>query len=310
MKKLFLILSAAVALSSVAFADDGGSYNTENAEIDVVELYSVEDIVINELLRSDDPENHAVAWEYLKYRAEEYGLPPTEENLSRLAQAVLDQFKHSETETQSEANGTEEQKKAAVAVIFYAGTECSNDGRERLLGVGLAQNHSGLEWCIKNANAYSKSIATIQCSVDGDSDAYTFTGDLDGSDNLGQIGAFLRKNGITDDTVGGSLYPAFYCAKNYAEWEGSNAWGTKFESGWYLPSIAELFQVWKNVETVNAAIEACGGTPFDEKYYWSSSQYASPYYNIAYLFDFSIGWWGSSYKHIINFYVCAVRAFN
>ena len=70
----------------------------------------MEDIVINELLRSDDPENHAVAWEYLKYRAEEYGLPPTEENLSRLAQAVLDQFKHSETETQTESNGTEEQK--------------------------------------------------------------------------------------------------------------------------------------------------------------------------------------------------------
>ena len=114
MKKIFLILSMAVVLSSVAFADDGGSYNTENAEIDVVELYSVEDIVINELLRSDDPENHAVAWEYLKYRAEEYGLPPTEENLSRLAQAVLDQFKHSETETQTEANGTEAEQKCEL----------------------------------------------------------------------------------------------------------------------------------------------------------------------------------------------------
>ena len=114
MKKTFLILAVAVVLSSVAFADEGGSYNTENAEIDVVELYSVEDIVINELLRSDDPENHAVAWEYLKYRAEEYGLPPTEENLSRLAQAVLDQFKHSETETQTEANGTEAEQKCEL----------------------------------------------------------------------------------------------------------------------------------------------------------------------------------------------------
>ena len=60
-RKFLLIFVALFVLSSLAFADDVGSYNTENAEIDVVELYSVEDIVINELLRSDDPENHAVA---------------------------------------------------------------------------------------------------------------------------------------------------------------------------------------------------------------------------------------------------------
>ena len=32
---------------------------------------------------------------------------------------------------------TDEQKAAAIAVIFYVGSECSNAGRERMLGVGF-----------------------------------------------------------------------------------------------------------------------------------------------------------------------------
>ena len=33
---------------------------------------------------------------------------------------------------------TDEQKAAAIAVIFYVGAECSNDGRKRMLGVGFS----------------------------------------------------------------------------------------------------------------------------------------------------------------------------
>ncbi len=47
---------------------------------DVYYLYSVEGIVINEFLTGDDPEENALAWELLKYRAEEYGLPTTQES--------------------------------------------------------------------------------------------------------------------------------------------------------------------------------------------------------------------------------------
>ena len=202
---------------------------------------------------------------------------------------------------------TEEQKRAAVAVIFYAGTGCSNDGERRVLGVGLAQNHDGLAWCTESASAYEVNITTIQCDADGDAGALTFTGDKDGSVNLEQIGAFLRENGIPDDTEYKSLYPAFYFAKNYAKADESNVRGTDYAGGWYLPSLAELYQIWKNRATVNAAIALCGGRQFGDYWYWSASQYQ--HYLSAFILIFSSGNWGASSKYSIHA-VCAVRTFN
>ncbi len=203
---------------------------------------------------------------------------------------------------------TYEQKMAAVAVIFYAGTDCSNCGEYRILGVGLAQKH--LLWCTEEANAYSVNIVTIQCEMDTKAGELTFTGDLDGSDNLEQMGAYLRENS-EDDSASEENYPAFYYAKNYVEVEESNVYGSDFESGWYLPSIAELFQIWKERECVNAAIGACGGTTFDLKdgCYWSSTQSASLDY-FAYSLDFSDKGFGSSSKYYGYDIACAIRAFN
>lgn len=256
MKKIFLILAAAVVLSSAAWAKPYGEKSRPDSVGDIVFV-----------------DGTATAWR---------------EGLTL----------------------TDAQKKAAVAVIFYAGTKCSNDGRERLLGVGLAQEQSGLAWYADGANAYSKNITTIRCDWDGGAGAYTFTGDLEGSDNLEQIGAFLRENRIPDDTATERRYPAFYYAKNYESQEGSHVSGTDYASGWYLPTSAELFQIWKERERVNAAIEACGGTKFNLlKFYWSSSQYAL-YGEYAPYLDFSDGVWFYNNKTDSNKYVCAVRAFN
>ena len=256
MKKLFLILSAAVVLSSLAFAKPYGEKSRPDSVGDIVFV-----------------DGTATAWR---------------EGLTL----------------------TDAQKKAAVAVIFYAGTECSNSGERRVLGVGLAQNQSGLAWCVSDAEAYNVNITTIQCEASGSAGALTFEGDKDGSDNLEQIGAFLRKNGISDDTADEENYPAFYYAKNYAEAEGSNVRGTSYADGWYLPSIAELFQVWKSREIVNAAIEMCGGTKFNLLgYYWSSSQSAS-YADCADYLYFANGDWVSLVKPVSIRYVCVVRAFN
>lgn len=209
---------------------------------------------------------------------------------------------------------TEEQKKAAVAVIFYVGTECSNDSERRVLGVGLAQNQSGLAWCTSGANAYSKNITTIQCPAIGSAGALTFTGDKNGSDNLSQIGTFLASNSSTDDTATETNYPAFYFAKNYAnqkigsESESRIAAGSDYASDWYLPTIAELFQIWKSKETVDAASKLCGGSQFGTSVYWSSSQYASTDDN-AYGLNFCNGDWDANDKTTTFVYVCAVRAF-
>ncbi|MBQ9207295.1 MAG: InlB B-repeat-containing protein [Treponema sp.] len=211
---------------------------------------------------------------------------------------------------------TDDQKAKAIAVIFYVGTELNSDEAEgnadtttsRTLGVGLAHNTSGLAWCKDSANAYNKNITTIQCPASGSAGALTFTGDKDGSDNLSQIGTFLASNGITDDTATEANYPAFYFAKNYASQEGSHVSGTDYASDWYLPTIAELFQIWKSKETVDAASQLCGGSEFGTDVYWSSSQYASTDLD-AYYLGFFDGDWNYYYKYGVT-YVCAVRAFN
>ena len=148
---------------------------------------------------------------------------------------------------------TDDEKNAAIAVIFYVGTDCSNDSTSRTLGVGLAQNQSGPAWCLSSANACEVNITTIQES------------DKDGSDNLSQIGEFLDENDeLNDDTGTADKYPAFYFAKNYASQTGSNVSGTDYEDGWYLPAKAELQKIYESLSTVNKELAACGGTEFNQ----------------------------------------------
>lgn len=196
---------------------------------------------------------------------------------------------------------TAAQKNAAVAMIFYKGTECSNDGSTRTLGVGLKRSPSSMQWCLNTANGYATNITTIQCTPNGSPGAYTFSGDKDGSDNLSQIAAFLAGN---NDTGTAANYPAFYWAKNYGTTNGCTG---AYASGWYLPSIAELYQICNLRTNIDAAVALCGLTnTFSSTLFWSSSQYAS-YDYVAYILNFSASDSGNS-KSLCN-YVCAVRAF-
>lgn len=45
----------------------------------------------------------------------------------------------------------------------------------------------------------------------------------------------------------------------------------------YFPSLGELYLVSKNIDEINKALEACGGTKFNEDEYWTSTQYSSEY---------------------------------
>ena len=216
-------------------------------------------------------------------------------------------------------------KTAAIALIFYKGTGLNSDAADgtqdtttsRTLGVGLKHNRSGLSWCTDSANAYSKNITTIQCPASGSPGALTFTGDKDGSNNLEQIKTFLSAegSGTTDDTGTAANYPAFYFAKNYST-TATNL-GTAYASGWYLPSIAELFQIYANgkgadkVFDIDAASQALGGDKFEKSEYWSSSQHASDE-SQAYVLNFRNGGLINGYKPYNgnDVYVCAIRAFN
>ena len=180
---------------------------------------------------------------------------------------------------------SDKQKAAAIAVIFKV------DGG-KTLGVGLKHKRSGgLAWCTSDANAYKKNIETIKCPATGSAGNLTFTDDTDGSDNLEQIASFLTTAGLADDTTGtdaDTRYPAFYFAKNYKT-TATNI-GAAYENGWYLPTVAELFDIWKVKATVDAASSLCGGSQFGTSWYWSSSQYAIVG-DYAYLLIFYDGGW-------------------
>ena len=124
---------------------------------------------------------------------------------------------------------TDEQKAAAIAVIFYSGTGL-NDGDDttsvRTLGLGLThcafnwQSSTGLVWCTNEANAYNTKISSLlyKHRDDNDSDNIIAEGDRNGSNNFVQIGAWLTANGSTDDTYDLSKYPAFEFAENYSSY--------------------------------------------------------------------------------------------
>ena len=201
---------------------------------------------------------------------------------------------------------TAAQKNAAVAMIFYKGTECSNNGSTRTLGVGLKRSTSGNSWCLHTANGYNTNIIPIQCTPSGSPGAYTFTDDTDdkdGSDNFSQLAAFLAGTGINDTGTAGN-YPAFDWAKNYGSTNGCTG---AYADGWYLPSIAELYQIYNQRTSINAAVALCGLTVTFNTSFRSSSQCAS-YDNNAYVLFFNTGYCNSDDKPI-NVYVCAVREF-
>ena len=206
-------------------------------------------------------------------------------------------------------------KTSAIALIFYKGTGSNDPLGAKTLGVGL--KHIKKAWCTDSAKAKDKKIDKIVCTPNGNAGNLIFgeSADKDGSDNLSQIAENL---GNDDDTTGenaATLYPAFYFAINYKD-TATNL-GTEYADEWYLPTLAELFQIYANGKKngapfdIDIASDALGGSKFETSGYWSSSQYASSN-NCAYRLDFSngAGYGDGQYKIFNGYYVCAIRAFN
>nr|MCR5289501.1 hypothetical protein [Treponema sp.] len=83
--------------------------------------------------------------------------------------------------------------------------------------------------------------------------------------------------------------------------------GTRFEKGWYIPSIAELYQLWINQKTVDSALRMCGGKEIGEWRYISSTQFPTEGALVYELYFFSGGWHGCDKKS--PSLACAIREF-
>ncbi len=223
---------------------------------------------------------------------------------------------------------TAEQKSAAIAIIFYKGKGLNNGNdtaTNRTLGVGLKHSRY-VAWCEESVAAEDKGIPTIACEFSVKKGNYIFNDSTanhrNGSNNLELIGEFLSTiDGVTDDTTGdgaATRYPAFYFAKNYKN-TATNLKGTSYETGWYLPSFAELYQIYycstnsQNAVDVDVVSELCNGDKFGDAWYWSSTpKIVSAAWDkyLASVFSFEDDSWKGCYKKNSLYCVCAIREFN
>ncbi len=156
------------------------------------------------------------------------------------------------------------QKSNAVAVVFYTGKGLNDDSdttTTRILGMPFEKCSEQLGWCINGAGAYNKVISRLVCSYDNN----IFEGDKDGRDSLIVMQSELAAAGADDSTTQ-SNYPAFYAAKNYGSTTTATA-GSKYENGWYLPTVAELYEVYQfwasngsPLDSISALVKGSGTT--------------------------------------------------
>ena len=175
-----------------------------------------------------------------------------------------------------------------AAVIVRAAT---ND--KPALGVGIVHNRSGLAWCTTSAAGYNTNITALQ----GDKTS----GYMDGSD-----GWEILKEACSEAENNPENYPAWNYSLTYAETNGLTG---NLATGWYLPTVAELYTIYQNKTAVDASLSKAGGSQFGTSWYWSCCQ--GPSYNgdARGLFFYN-GDMGDSLKGNNYRYVCSVRAFN
>ena len=183
---------------------------------------------------------------------------------------------------------TDTQKSNVAAVIVRAAT---ND--KPALGVGIVHNRSGLAWCTESAAGYSTNITALQGDKTTD---YT-----DGSDGWEKL-----KAACSDAASNPGNYPAWIYSLTYAKTNGLIG---DLATGWYLPTVAELYTIYQNKDVVDASLSKAGGSTFGKSWYWSCCQYPSNDNN-AWVLDFTNGYVYKSSKSTNSDYVCSVRAFN
>lgn len=155
--------------------------------------------------------------------------------------------------------------------------------------IGLQKSASSLKWAPSGTTGYGKKFTNIVCTPSktgsGAASTATFTGDTDGSDNWAEI-CDVDPEGTANAATN---YPAFNFANTYGATAGLT--GTGYENGWYVPSIAELCEVYKNKDVIQTSLTKANGFKIGTFDYWSSSQTqrATGVGFYAYLVDFDDG---------------------
>ena len=181
------------------------------------------------------------------------------------------------------------EKDTVAAVIVRADTLT-----KPALGVGIVHNNqSGFKWCKKSAAGYEIDISAL---VGDETSGY-----MDGSDGWDKL-----KAACSDAKNNPENYPAWNYSLTYAETNGLTG---DLATGWYLPTVAELYTIYQNITAVNESLSKAGGSTFVTSFYWSCCQDPSGDDGARGL-SFSNGDMGDYDKSNDDSYVCSVRAFN
>ena len=160
------------------------------------------------------------------------------------------------------------------------------------LGVGIV--HNQMAWCTKSATGYSTNITALV----GDK----ASGYMDGSD-----GWKILKAVCSDAESNPENYPAWNYSLTYAKTNGLTG---DLATGWYLPTVAELYTIYQNKTAVDASLSKAGGSTFGTSFYWSCCQYPSDgdYARDLVFYDGGMDYHDKGYNN--SDVVCSVRAFN
>ena len=202
---------------------------------------------------------------------------------------------------------TDEQKANAVGVLY----DIDEDGNPRgWLGIHNSGETKYL-WAGENTTGLNTNFTDIQCTPseyasNGSADRATFTGDTDGSDNWDYI-CSVDSDAATNAATN---YPAFDYVNNYASTYGLTG---DYETGWYMPSLAELCYIYRNIDGLNAVLNALGATKLSGSVgsfeFWSSSQKVNQEYAV-YTVYLSNGYISVVQKDYTGKRVCVVRSFD
>ena len=178
--------------------------------------------------------------------------------------------------------------------------------------IALHTSGSGLRWAKDGSAGYTTKFEGIICKPSttgsGAAQTATFTGDTDGSDNWEYIKS-IDPAGAADAATN---YPAFHWVNQYNTQYAAQLGGTNF--AWYMPSLAELCEVYKNRAVINESLTKIrgldsnyAGESLGTSWYWSSSQRSNYYYS-AWHVGFEVGYVGNDDKYNDN-RVCCLAGF-
>lgn len=203
------------------------------------------------------------------------------------------------------------EKAKAIAIIFRA-----SSGTNKALGIGVKQSESAMAWALNDytnkAKGASTKIDDLICTPSNNSNGQaiswdsnvTFSGTTSGKDSWS-----ILCSSCDDAESNPNLYPAFNFVQTYGTSSLGLATNNNFAKNWYLPSIAEIVEVYSNSTTLNSLLNNLGNEEIKEEFFWTCSQSGtSSGDSLAWLFNFMNKNYQTYGKNDEN-YVCAIREF-